>query len=119
MINVNYLLHPSTCGYFCLKFILKKVKVIDKKYMSLYNIGKILNDNNYEYKAYKIKDIKSINNKCITLIKVNKISCHYVVILKISDKYVYYYDPLFLFVRKKKIKKFVSIWINICLFYYR
>lgn len=119
MININYLLHPSTCGYFCLKFILKKVKVINKRYMSLYEIGKILNANNYKYKAYKIKDIESIKDKCITLIKVNRISYHYVVVIRISDKYVYYYDPMFLFVRKKKIKKFISRWFNICLFYYR
>ncbi len=119
MINIKYLFHPSACGYFCLKYILKRVKVKDKKYMSLYDIGKILNENNYNYKAYKIRNIKSIKNECITLIKVNKLSYHYVIIKRISDSYVYYYDPLFLFIRKKKIKKFENIWFNVCLFYYR
>lgn len=119
MINLFYLFRFNTCGYYCLKYILKKVKVVNKKYMSLYEIGNILKSRGYFYNAYKNICLDEVKDECITLLKVNDFSYHYIVLKCVTLKYVYYYDPLFLFVRKKKRVKFEKKWFNTCLFYYK
>lgn len=116
MINFRYLFHPSSCGYFCLKYIIGRVKEKRKGYLSLFELKEILIKYNYCCYCFRVKKIENIKNNCITLINV-KNSFHYIVIRKIDKKFVYFYDPLFLFVRKVKKISFVKKWSRICLFY--
>lgn len=116
MLNLWFVLSPGSCGYFCLKHVLKK-KIKIEKYISMYDVKKILNDNGRYCSGVKIKSVEYIKRECITLVKSGKKSYHYVVIKRVSGDYVYFYDPLFLGIKRKKIDKFTLKWSHICLFY--
>lgn len=116
MINLNYVFHFSSCGYYCLKHVIGKCKIKRVGYMSLFDMKEILMKYNYYCYCVKVRDMSFIKGCCITLIKV-KNNFHYVVVKKIEKGYVYVYDPLFLFINKIKIDKFINKWSKICLFY--
>ena len=116
MINFIYVLHPASCGYYCLRKIVKRGNYKRVGYMSLYEIKEILMSYNYYCFCCKLKDLESVKKKCITMLKT-KNSLHYVIIKEVRDKYIYFYDPLFLFVIKKKKDWFLRKWNGICLFY--
>ncbi len=116
MINFRYVLHPTWCGYFCLKKIIKNVKVKKKSYMSLDEVCKILRMYNYSCVCLRVTELELVNKECLSLVK-KKNSYHYVIIKKVDDNYVYVYDPLWFFVRRKKKKSFLKKWSGICVFY--
>ena len=116
MINLRYVIHPASCGYFCLKHIICSRKFKRIGYMSLYDMKDVFTRNNYYCFCCRMKDLNNVKRECVTLINI-KNSCHYVVIKRISEKFVYVYDPLFLFERKLKKDKFMKKWSKICLFY--
>ena len=84
--------------------------------MNLYNIKKILNENGYYCVCLKIYNIKDVYCECLTLIKTSK-NNHFVVIKKINENYVFFYDPLYVVIRKWKKERFIKRWVNICLIY--
>ena len=116
MINLSYVLHFSCCGYFCLKHIEKKGVFKRKGYISLHEVKEELVKNNYYCMCIRVKSLEGVIGKCITLLNY-KNSFHYVVIECVSDKHVYFYDPLFSFVRKMGKARFYAKWSKICLFY--
>lgn len=116
MLNLLFLFTPGRCGYFCLKYVLKR-RIKNEAYMSMYKIKEVLNKYGYYCVGMKLKNICDIKRGCITLIKSGKESYHYIVIKEVRNNFVFYYDPLFINVRKKKITKFIEKWSNICLFY--
>ena len=116
MINLLFVLMPGSCGYFCLKYIIKE-KIDRDFYMSMYRIKEELIKYGYYCVGLKIKNIYEVRKECLSLIKSGKKSYHYIIIKKVTDKFVFYYDPLFVNIRKQKIEKFVGKWSNICLFY--
>ena len=116
MFNISYLLHPSCCGYYCLKRIIKKVKIKRIGYASLYEIKEELTKNNYYCFCCRVKGLESVKRECFTLLNT-KTNFHYVILKKVDDKFVYIYDPLFLFDRKMKKDKILKKWSKICLFY--
>jgi len=85
--------------------------------MNLYKIKEILMDNGYYCTCLYVNEVNCIFDECVSLIKGNKKDMHYVVVKKISSKYVYFYDPLFVQIRIMKIDKFRERWSNICLVY--
>ena len=89
----------------------------NKKYLSLYDIGEVLKNNNYSCLCVRLNKINDILFECITLLKVNSSSYHYVVLKRMSEKYIYFYDPLFLFIRRIRIEQFERKWSKVCLFY--
>ena len=115
MINLRYLLHPSSCGCFCLRYIMKK-RIKINGYMSLFEMKEEFVRNNYYCFCCRVKSLENIKCLCITLMKM-KNSFHYVIIINVDERFVYVYDPLFLFVRKVKKDKFMTKWSKICLFY--
>ena len=115
LFNVRFIFSPGSCGWFCLRFILKK-KVEKKCYLSLLEMKKILNKNNYCCVCIKIFELKDVFCECLTLIK-NKKDYHYVVLKKVEKGYVFFYDPLFISLRKKKASWFAPKWCNFCLIY--
>ena len=117
MINLGYFFNFGSCGYYCLKHIIGKFKCDNKKYMSLYEVSEILKKNNYACISVRLSSVDDILFDCITLMRVNKLSYHYIILKKIKNKYIYYYDPLFLFVRRMKVSKFNKKWSKVCLFY--
>lgn len=86
-------------------------------YISLYRIKEILMDNNYYCSCFNVRDIDEVKGECLTLIGNGESIMHYIIIKRIDCKYVYFYDPLFIGIRRWKKHKFVSKWSNICLFY--
>ena len=116
MINLGYVFHSSSCGYFCLRHVLKGYKVKRLGYMSLFDLKEVFMKHNYYCYCCKVMDLSNIKRECITLISV-KNSFHYIVIKSVCNNYVYVYDPLFLFVRRVKREKFIKRWRRICLFY--
>lgn len=116
MLNFKYLFHPSSCGYYCLKKVIKKVDFKRKGYMSLYEIKEELMKNNYYCFCCRVKRLGDVKGECFTLIN-NKTNLHYVIIKRINCKFVYFYDPLFLINRRVKKDKFIKKWSRICLFY--
>lgn len=116
MINFRYLFHPSSCGYYCLKKVIKKRKIKRKSYMSLYEIKEELIKNNYYCFCYRVGNIESVKEECFTLLNT-KTNFHYVIIKRVYDKFVYLYDPLFLTNRRIKKDRFIRKWSKICLFY--
>ena len=116
MFNFHFLLNPGSCGYFCLRFVLRK-NIKKEFYLSLFEVKEILNRHSYYCYCVKIEKLSDVKNKCFTLIFNSKKEFHYVVIVKVDSDYVYYYDPLFVFVRKQRIEEFIKRWSNICLFY--
>lgn len=87
--------------------------------MSLYEISQILEHAFFSTRSFKCDNINYLNHnqKYISLVKV-KDFFHYIVILKHDEKYVYYYDPLYINKRKKDKKVFLNKWSYICLEYY-
>ena len=122
MINFRYVINFLECGHFCLKYVLKKEKkkvvcCYKRAMMDLRLIREVLNE--YFGKAvwYKNVNIDKINSRCFSLIKVGNRGYHYIVIERVKNGYVYYYDPLFVFLRKKRIDKFSKKWTNmVCLY---
>lgn len=116
MVNVKYIFHPSSCGYYCLKRVLGEKKIKRKKHMSLYELKENFLKNNWYCVCCRVDGLDSVNRECITLLST-KTNYHYVIIKKINGKFVYLYDPLFLFVRRVRKDKFMKKWSKICLFY--
>lgn len=85
--------------------------------MNLAQIKNILMREGYYCCCLKNFSLNDIKKECITLIRSGKDSWHYIIIKKIVGDFVYFYDPLFVRLRKKKLKKFVERWSCICLFY--
>ena len=71
----------------------------------------------FKTNSKSFESLNDIKKECITLIRSGKDSWHYIIIEKIVGDFVYFYDPLFVRLRKKKLKKFVERWSCICLFY--
>ena len=116
MINFSYLFRPSTCGYYCLRHITKKIKFINKKYMSLYEMKDALLKFNIYCFCCRVKSLENVKRECVTLM-FTKTNFHYIVIKQVTCSHVYFYDPLFLLVRKMKKDRFLKKWSKICLFY--
>jgi predicted double-glycine peptidase len=116
MFNLKFIFSPGSCGVFCLRYILKK-KINRESYLSVFKIKEILNLEGYYCTCLKIKKLEYITKRCITLLENRKKEKHYVVVHKIIGEYVYFYDPLYVVIRKKKIDFFVKRWSGICLFY--
>lgn len=124
MINFLYLINFLECGHFCIKYVLKKEKLENKvkyykKMMSFALVKKVLKEYFEFVEVYKVSELIDLKDKgrIITIIKKGKL-LHYVVIEMIKNDIVYYYDPAFLFIRKKKISEFNTFWFNYCCFYY-
>lgn len=117
MYNIKYLFNPSCCGYYCLKYILKRKKVRKIKFMSIYEISEVLKKNNYYCMCVRVNEVKNMLCECLTLLKKRENVYHYIIVKSIKKGFVYIYDPLYLCVRKMKISKFKKIWSGICLFY--
>lgn len=117
MINIFYFFSYGKCGYYCLKYVLKHSFHYKKRNMSLYEMSLLLKENGFDCLCCRVDEISNILFECISLVKVNKSKLHYIVLKKVKGKYIYYYDPLFLFVRKKKLDVFIRKWSKICLFY--
>lgn len=83
----------------------------------MYRVKEVLTEFDYYCVCLKVNGVENIHKKCVTLIDGKRNFKHYVVIEKVAGGYVYFYDPLFLFVRKKKIEDFYKSWSKICLFY--
>ena len=66
--------------------------------------------------ATKVKSLENVKRECVTLM-FTKTNFHYIVIKQVTCSHVYFYDPLFLFVRKMKKDRFLKKWSKICLFY--
>ena len=118
MINFYYLINFLECGHFCIKYYLKKDKkksvvFYDKQMMSLRLVRNVFKEYYKEVIWYKNVNIDEVNFRCISLIKVGKKYLHYIVIEKIKGDYVYYYDPLFLFLKKKRKNRFVKKWSSL------
>ena len=113
MFNFSYILHFSSCGYYCLKHINKRINVKRKGYMSLFEIKEVFLSNNYYCYCLKIDGLEGVKQVFITLVKY-KSSMHYIVVKKYNNNYVWIYDPLFLFVRRVKRRRFVEKWTKIC-----
>ena len=116
MLNLSFLLRPGSCGYFCLKYIIKE-KIEFESYMSLFRIKKVLNDKGYYCTCIRINKLEDVEVPCLTLIKINKYNYHYVVLKKIKKNKIYFYDPLFILGRRNKTKYFANNWSGICLYY--
>lgn len=87
--------------------------------MTLFRGKEILNKFGYYCSCLKINDVENVDCQCLSLIKSDKRSLHYVVIINVKKGCVYYYDPLFVNIKKKKIVEFVKKWSGICLIYTR
>ena len=116
MFNLRFIFSVGSCGFFCLRRIMKK-SVNCERYISLDKIKNILNANGYSCYCVKVRDIKAINRECLSVLKNRDNSFHYIVIVSVSDNRVIYYDPLFVNLRKVKISSFLKKWANICLLY--
>ena len=122
MINLIYLINFLECGHFCINYVLKKEKKpkncsYEKCMMNLRLIRDVLKEYFEEVNWFKNVNIEEIDNRCVSMINVRGKYYHYVVIEKIKGDYVFYYDPLFLLLRKEKISKFKKKWTNlVCLY---
>ena len=115
LFNLRFIFSPGSCGWFCLRFILKR-KMKKNSYFNLLEMKKVLSENNYYCVCVKVDELNDVFGECLTLIK-NKEGLHYVVLKKTKNGYVFFYDPLFIGIRKKKVSWFVSRWSNFCLIY--
>ena len=114
--NLRFLLSPGSCGWFCIRYITKKRIRMDF-YLSLYAVKEKLMKLGYYCSCVKIIDIRFVKEECLTLVKRGKSGLHYIVVKKICGDYIYYYDPLFVFVVKRKLDVFLRNWSNVCLLY--
>lgn len=117
MLNFRYLFSVGECGYFCVRKIVGKCKIENKKYMSLYEIKDNLNKKGYWCEGRLIDAINGVVGQCVSIVKKGKFNYHYVIIKRVTNKYVHIYDPLFLGVKRVKKERFIKKWIKICLFY--
>ena len=62
-------------------------------------------------------NIDKINTRCVSLVKLGENKYHYIVIESIKNEIVYYYDPIFLFIRRVKKKKFIKKWSKMVCIY--
>ena len=87
--------------------------------MSMGLVKRVLGEYFMFVQCYVVKELKDLEkyNRFITLVNTGKNGLHYVVIEKIDEKYVYYYDPLFVFKRRKKKDKFIRKWSKYCCVY--
>lgn len=124
MINFCYLFRFLECGNFCIRYILRKEKLkkkvrYNKQMMSIGLIKRVLKEYFLFVECYKAKNIEDLR-KCgrfITMISFGKKRLHYVVVEKIVGDYVFYYDPMFLFLKKSKKEEFYKKWNKICCIY--
>lgn len=123
MINLKYLFNRFQCGHYCLKYIFKQNKLklkcnYNKNFMSIYEITLIFEKHHFNYNAFKCNNLNNLqtDKSYLSLLKV-KDSFHYIVILNYDEKYVYYYDPIFIIIRKKRLNKFKIKWSKICIEY--
>ena len=114
--NLRFIFNPGSCGYFCLKYILKK-KIVKQSYISLCKMKEVISSNGYYCSCLRLKNVTDIKTGCLSLIETKNNGKHYIVVKMIKKGKIYYYDPLFLLVRKKKIEYFIRKWSGICLFY--
>ena len=123
MINFLYLIKFLECGHFAICYILRKEKIKRKvKYngilMSMGLVKRVMEVYFNCVSCYMIYDVNDIGNRrVISLLKIGKSRLHYIVIERVKKGYVYFYDPLFINLRKMKIKKFEKKWSNICCLY--
>ena len=124
MMNFWYLVKFLECGHFCIKYVLRKDKIklnvsYCKQLMTIGLVARVLKEYYQSVEWYKVNNIEDLKNKgrFITLLKIRKNALHYIVVERIEDQYVYYYDPLFLFIKKAKINRFKSKWSNYCCLY--
>lgn len=124
MINLWYVINFLQCGHFCVKYVLKKngenkSLVYEKNMMSLGLIRRILKEYYKECECYLVGDLNDIKDEknVITLIKVRNKFLHYIVILNVNERNVFFYDPLFLNKRKMKVEKFEKKWSKYCCIY--
>ena len=114
--NLKFIFSPGSCGCFCLRYILKK-KIVKQRYISIWKMKEIISSNGYYCSCLKLKFVTDIKGECLSLLETKNKGMHYIVIKKITKGKIYYYDPLFLVMRKKKIEYFIEKWSGICLFY--
>ena len=122
MINFLYLFHFLECGHFCVKYIMKKDEKklnlnYEKRLMSLALVKRVLSEYYDCVKCLKMTNINDIKKRCITLVRTKKNSLHYVVVERVSKNRVYYYDPMFCFLRRAKINRFNKKWCKCCCFF--
>ena len=84
--------------------------------MSLGLVARVLEEYYQRVECYEVGDISLVKERCITLLNVGKNKKHYVVVERISDDYVYYYDPFYFGTRKLKKEKFIVKWSGYCCF---
>ena len=121
--NLYYLVNFLECGHFCIKYVLKKEKkkktcTYNKSMMNLLLIQNVLKEYFSYVVWYKKINIDEIKFRCVSLIKVREKYYHYIVIERVNNEYVFYYDPLFLFIRRVKKEKFIKKWTNIACLYH-
>lgn len=114
MVNFYYLLRCLECGHFCINYLLKKDKikrkvVYNRQMMSFYLVKKVLEEY-YKVTCFRCGDISQIKQRCLTLVRVKNKWLHYVVIERVSEDYVYYYNPAFLNIKKSKKSSFLKKW---------
>lgn len=127
MINLYYLFNFLECGHFCINYVLKKDKIknnleYSRQMMSMKLLKSVLSEYYQYVKCYKIEGVIQdfVDYKpFITLLRLGKSFNHYIVVVRVEEKYVFYYDPLFLFLKKMKIKKFNQKWSKFCVFYFK
>ena len=123
MINLIYIFKFLECGKFCINYVLKKEKIKRRvKYngvmMSLGLIKRVMKEYFDKVGCYELDKNKLPNkSRFITLLKYGHNYMHYVVVEKIENDLVYYYDPLFITLRKKKKEKFIKKWSGYCCFF--
>ena len=112
------------CGHFCINYTLKKDGIkktikYEKQFMSLDLVNQVLNHYYYKVNCYRVYHFENLSNlgRFITLVKIKNNRYHYVVVEKIKNGIVYYYDPLFVLIRKEKIDKFIKKWSHYCCLY--
>ncbi len=124
MINLFYIINFLECGHFCVLYILKKEKKkkkvsYTKEMMSMGLIKRVLMEYFSFVECYVAKELEDLK-KCsrfITLIHLRKKRMHYVVVERFDNDYVYYYDPLFIYLKKMKKDKFKEKWTKYCCIY--
>ena len=121
MINLLYVFNMFECGNFCIKYVLKKDefnKKVDyeKQFMSLDDVKKVLTNYYRNVECYRVYHLRNLmaSGRFITLISIDEKRYHYVVVEKIEKGYVYYYNPMFLLLRREKIDKFTKKWSHYC-----
>ena len=112
------------CGHFCIRYVLKKDKkklnvYYEKQFMSMQLVCNVLKEYYPNVKCYRVTDLRKLEGKrrFITLLSVGKNRYHYVVVEKIENGMVFYYDPAFLFLKKDNLKKFSNKWSHYCCFF--